>query len=186
MALLSLLQLRRVVLVAFLTLALRLRFDWGFRRRFCLTVADTSIGKAVILRLTRALLGYIVPPILINYWYVWPTHHAQDGRPYFDQIKYVRRTRYGPHPREEMDELLLLEDEEHHPKRPQPASARSVLGLAGQMAGEIGHLISLGFGHHPYSLPVRVGKLRKAPAVLFGHGGGWVCQGKYIRVHVII
>jgi hypothetical protein len=174
---------RRVLALALLAFALRVRFDWQFRRRVCLAVIGTALGQQVILKLTRLLLGYVIPPVLVQFWYVWPSHHAQDGLPYFEHLKYVRRARYGPHPREELDELHPVDGEEYHAGRAAVTPPSTVAGLAAQMLGEITHLVSLGFGHHPHGLPVRVGKVREsAPCILFGHGGGWVCQGTDVQL----
>ncbi|KAH9262419.1 hypothetical protein BASA82_000521 [Batrachochytrium salamandrivorans] len=109
---------------------------------------------------------------------------SQDGVPYLDHIKYVRRTRYGPHEREELDELLPVEGQEYaHANRTQVFMPNGILHMATHLASQALHLVTSGFAHHPHHLPTKLGRVKdNASRNLFGHGGGWVCQGTDVQL----
>lgn len=178
------LALKHVVLAVLAGFLLRVRYDWAFRRRVVQAVIASKTATAVLLPIVRFLLGYLIPPALVNFVYVWPTMGSQDGVAYLDHIKYVRRTRYGPHEREELDELLPVEGQEYaHANRTQVFMPNGVLHMATHLASQALHLVTSGFAHHPHYLPTKLGRVKdSAPAILFGHGGGWVCQGTDVQL----
>ena len=98
-------RIRTIVACILAAYLLRFRYDWKFRRRQVQSLVQTAVGQWFVLKFTRVSLGYLLPPILLNFHFRWPTNYAQDGVRYFDHVKYVHQTRYGPHPREVLDEL---------------------------------------------------------------------------------
>lgn len=150
-----------------------------FRRNALLLFISNDVGVFICLKLARVLLGYLIPPILIHFWYKWPTHVAQDGRQCLEHIQYIRRTRYGPHIREELDELHPIDFQKHHdvPK----LNPSGIVHLLYDVTFEVFEFVA--FGLHLKSPPKEIGIVRKdAPAILFGHGGGWVVDGTDVQL----
>lgn len=175
---------KRAVLAAFAALFMRIYYDWEFRRRFAQTTISTKLGQTFILYFARFLLGYLVPPIMTNFWHVWPTNPSQDGLPYLDHLRYVRRTRYGPHHREELDELLPVEGQEYaHADRSKVFMPSGVAHMFLYLAREMIRCTAGAFAYHEHFLPTKLGRVKdECPAVLFAHGGGWVVQGTDVQL----
>lgn len=183
MSSLPLLTPKRFVFAFLVGLLIRIRFDWQFRRKLVQAVIATSVGKTCMLYLARFLLGHALPPLLINFYSRWPTNYAQDGLPYFDHLKYVRRTRFGPHPRDEMDELLPVQGQVFEENRTPIVIPNGMIHLGCVMSKTALQFLWSGFDHHPHSVPKVLGRVRdECPAILFGHGGGWVVPGTDVQL----
>lgn len=159
--------------------ALLTRFSQRFRRGVILLLLESELGVRLALQLSRALLGHLFPPLLVHWWFTHPQHIGHDGSQVLHNLEYTRRIRYGSHEREELDILLPkvgpneLEKNAHSPS--------GILHLGAICAQELGRMAVFG---HPKIVDATQERSvdHSAPAILFGHGGGWVVQGTDVQL----
>ncbi len=169
--------------VALLTLAALVRWSQAFRRGVILLLLRSDAACLAAVRLSRLLLGSVFPAVLVPWWYPQGRHIALDECQVLHNLRYERRLRFGPHARELLDTLHPLAARRGDLPEPGPLDARGVAPLVADMALEL-------LQHAPAWAPApqfghEGAPELSAPAVLFGHGGGWVCDGTDVQMQQV-
>mmetsp|Transcript_6942 Transcript_6942/g.10988 ORF Transcript_6942/g.10988 Transcript_6942/m.10988 type:complete len:406 (+) Transcript_6942:20-1237(+) len=165
---------RRLLLLLAICL---IRFSSRFRRAIVLGILKSDVGCQVVLKISRLLLGKLLPPILVNWWYYWPGHITHDGCQVLHNVDYIRGVRYGRHKREVLDILYPLEGESKQDHNAIDPSGVVHLGI--QCVKE---LTVFAFRGSPALKHDTLIRKANSPAILFAHGGGWVCEGTDVQV----
>jgi len=173
--------MKNKLLSTLVALSILTRFSQTFRRWAVLGIIRTEIGCLFAIKIARFLLGRLLPPILVNWWLPGVSHISQDGKQVLHGVRYYRQIRFGGHEREELDILTPCEmvDRDQHAKM----CPTGVLHLICICATEVMHHLVYGKNILESLKDQKpLGLMGEKPAILFGHGGGWVVPGTDVQV----